>query len=53
VTSDLLNGKISKFSLDALVNMLPPVGLTFEVRPVERPQARAAKKAKRKALSRR
>ena len=26
--SDLLNGKISKFSLDALVNMLPPVGLT-------------------------
>ena len=51
--SDLLNGKITKFSLDALVNMLPPVGLTFEVRPVERPQARAAKKAKRKALSRR
>jgi predicted XRE-type DNA-binding protein len=51
--SDLLNGKISKFSLDALVNMLPPVGLTFEVRPVERPQARAAKKARRNALSRR
>lgn len=33
--SDLLNGKISKFSLDALVNMLAPVGLTFDVRPVE------------------
>jgi predicted XRE-type DNA-binding protein len=25
--SDLLNGKINKFSLDALVNMLPAVGL--------------------------
>jgi predicted XRE-type DNA-binding protein len=53
--SDLLNGKITKFSLDALVNMLPPVGLTFEVRPVERPTVPAAKKAKRvpkrKALS--
>ena len=44
--SDLLNGKIRKFSLDALVNMLPPVGLTFEVRPVEHRPARAAKKAK-------
>jgi predicted XRE-type DNA-binding protein len=44
--SDLLNGKIAKFSLDALVNMLAPVGLTFDVRPVERPLARAAKKAK-------
>jgi len=44
--SDLLNGKISKFSLDALVNMLAPVGLTFDVRPVERPPVRAAKKAK-------
>jgi predicted XRE-type DNA-binding protein len=43
--SDLLNGKIGKFSLDALVNMLSPVGLTFDVRPVERPPARAAKKA--------
>lgn len=42
--SDLLNGKIGKFSLDALVNMLAPVGLTFEVRPVE---ARAAKKLRR------
>jgi predicted XRE-type DNA-binding protein len=64
--SDLLNGKISKFSLDALVNMLPPVGLTFDVRPAERRPARAAKKGtpahahrpakaasrKRKALSR-
>jgi predicted XRE-type DNA-binding protein len=44
--SDLLNGKISKFSLDALVNMLAPVGLTFDVRPVERPPVRAAKKVK-------
>jgi len=44
--SDLLNGKISKFSLDALVNMLAPVGLTFDVRPAERPPVRAAKKAK-------
>ncbi len=44
--SDLLNGKISKFSLDALVNMLPPVGLTFDVRAVERAPVRAAKKAK-------
>jgi predicted XRE-type DNA-binding protein len=44
--SDLLNGKISKFTLDALVNMLPPVGLTFDVRPVGRPPARAVKKAK-------
>jgi predicted XRE-type DNA-binding protein len=49
--SDLLNGKISKFSLDALVNMLEPVGLTFEVRPVERPPVPAAKKRKRKVLS--
>ncbi len=40
--SDLLNGKISKFSLDALVNMLAPVGLTFDVRPIERPPVRAA-----------
>lgn len=65
--SDLLNGKISKFSLDALVNMLAPVGLTFDVRPVEHPPVRAARKrnggpadrstgatsSKRKALSRR
>jgi predicted XRE-type DNA-binding protein len=45
--SDLLNGKISKFSLDALVNMLAPVGLTFDVRPVERPPVGAVKKVKR------
>jgi len=44
--SDLLNGKITKFSLDALVNMLAPVGLTFDVRPIEHPPARAAKKVK-------
>jgi predicted XRE-type DNA-binding protein len=48
--SDLLNGKIGKFSLDALVNMLRPVGLTIEVRPVEGPRARTTKRAK--ALSR-
>jgi predicted XRE-type DNA-binding protein len=42
--SDLLNGKISKFSLDALVNMLPPVGLMFDVRPVERPPTRRRRK---------
>lgn len=44
--SDLLNGKINKFSLDALVNMLAPVGLIFDVRPVERPSAQAAKEVK-------
>jgi len=44
--SDLLNGKITKFSLDALVNMLGPVGLTFEVRPVKRQSVPTAKKAK-------
>ena len=48
--SDLLNGKISKFSLDALVNMLAPVGLTFDVRPVERPPVRAAKKVKDRSI---
>ncbi len=44
--SDLLNGKISKFSLDALVNMLAPVGLTFDVRPAEHTPVRVAKKVK-------
>ncbi len=44
--SDLLNGKITKFSLDALVNMLAPVGLMFDVRPIERPAAQASKKRK-------
>lgn len=39
--SDLLTGKITKFSLDALVNMLAPVGLMFEVRPIEPPPGRA------------
>ena len=33
--SDLMNGKLHKFSLDALVNMLPSVGLMFDVRPIE------------------
>jgi predicted XRE-type DNA-binding protein len=49
--SDLLNGKISKFSLDALVNMLAPVGLAFDVRRIERPPVRPTK-SRRKALSR-
>ena len=31
--SDLVNGKIDKFSLDALVKMLPAVGLTVAVEP--------------------
>jgi len=44
--SDLLNGKITKFSLDALVNMLPSVGLTIQVRPVERSRTRTTKRAK-------
>lgn len=39
--SDLLNGKLHKFSLDALVNMLPAVGLTFDVRPIEPPRRRS------------
>jgi len=50
--SDLMNGKINKFSLDALVNMLTPVGLTFDVRPIERPPVQAAKKAKGVAADR-
>jgi predicted XRE-type DNA-binding protein len=33
--SDLMTGKLHKFSLDALVNMLPAVGLMFEVRPTD------------------
>lgn len=33
--SDLINGKLHKFSLDALVNMLPAVGLVFDVRPAD------------------
>lgn len=50
--SDLLNGKITKFSLDALVNMLAPVGLTFDVRPLECPGVRTAKKARRVPVGR-
>ncbi|MEY2524268.1 MAG: hypothetical protein QOJ66_2833 [Ilumatobacteraceae bacterium] len=50
--SDLLNGKITKFSLDALVNMLAPVGLTFDVRPIEQPPVQATKKVKRAAADR-
>ncbi len=30
--SDLLNGKLSKFSLDALVNMLATLGVSVELR---------------------
>jgi predicted XRE-type DNA-binding protein len=45
--SDLMNGKISKFSLDALVNMLAPVGLTFDVRPLEHPSASVANRARK------
>lgn len=33
--------------LDALVNMLEPVGLAFDVHLVERPPVRAARKVKR------
>lgn len=33
--SDLLNGKVDKFSLDALVNLLPVIGMTFDIRPLE------------------
>jgi predicted XRE-type DNA-binding protein len=50
--SDLLNGKSSKFSLDALVNLLAPVGLTFDVRPIESPPAGVAKKVKGGPLER-
>jgi predicted XRE-type DNA-binding protein len=35
--SDLINGKLHKFSLDALVNMLPAVGLVFDGHPVDEP----------------
>lgn len=38
--SDLLNGKLTKFSLDALVNMLAPVGLAFDIRPIDGPATR-------------
>jgi predicted XRE-type DNA-binding protein len=50
--SDLLNGKINKFSLDALVNMLPPVGLTIDVRHIERPPPRSAQKGRSVAADR-
>ena len=43
--SDLMNGKISKFSLDALVNMLAPVGLAFDVRPIEPKRSPLKRKA--------
>ncbi|HEX7323262.1 MAG TPA: helix-turn-helix transcriptional regulator [Mycobacterium sp.] len=50
--SDLLNGKITKFSLDALVNMLAPVGLAFDIRRVERPRRRVTNDARRGARAR-
>lgn len=52
--SDLLNGKITKFSLDALVNMLAPLGLVFEVRSAERGSTSSRRSASkpRSALSR-
>ena len=50
--SDLLNGKINKFSLDALVNMLPPVGLAIDVRHTERSPSRSAKKGRSVAADR-
>lgn len=43
--SDLLNGKINKFSLDALVNMLPAVGLMFELKPAEQDPAASGRRA--------
>jgi predicted XRE-type DNA-binding protein len=49
--SDLLNGKINKFSLDALVNMLPPVGLAIDVRHAERSPSRAAKAKKGRSVA--
>ena len=36
--SDLMNGKIDKFSLDALVKMLPAVGLAVKVVPQAQPK---------------
>jgi predicted XRE-type DNA-binding protein len=39
--SDLMTGKLHKFSLDALVNMLPAVGLVFDVRPNGEPGSAA------------
>jgi predicted XRE-type DNA-binding protein len=42
--SDLMNGKLHKFSLDALVNMLPAVGLMFDVHPIA-PAANVARSA--------
>lgn len=41
--SDLMNGKIDKFSLDALVNMLPAVELTFRVEPARRTKKKITK----------
>jgi predicted XRE-type DNA-binding protein len=48
--SDLVNGKLHKFSLDALVNMLPAVGLTFDVRPIDRPGRQKAAKVTRETV---
>ena len=52
--SDLLNGKINKFSLDALVNMLPAVGLMFELKPAaEEPASSGVRSRKGGAGSKR
>jgi hypothetical protein len=45
--SDLMDGGLHKFSLDALVNVLPRVGLTFDVRPSDRPGRHKAAKVTR------
>ena len=40
--NDLLAGKIEKFSLDALVNMLARVGILVQIRASKSPTRRAA-----------
>lgn len=42
--SDLMNGKVDKFSLDSLVNMLPAVGLTLSVGAAQQPKRRGARR---------
>jgi predicted XRE-type DNA-binding protein len=49
--SDLLNGKINKFSLDALVNMLPAVGLMLELKPAAKELAVARGRSGRKTVA--
>jgi predicted XRE-type DNA-binding protein len=40
--NDLLAGKIEKFSIDALVNMLARVGIVVQVRAIKSPTRRVA-----------